>query len=64
MQWQATIYQMMVSDYLMPAPGAGEKRFVNADQTTHQGLELSGKVVKQHLGYFGLAAGLGQFKFN
>ncbi len=62
-QFEATLYRMTVDDYIMPAPGQGEKLWVNAGQTVHQGIEVSAKLIRQGLGYVGVAGSIGDFHF-
>jgi iron complex outermembrane receptor protein len=63
-QWEATFYHMAVDDFIMPAVNLGEKRWMNAGQSDHMGIELSGKIAKPGLGYVGVAASFGDFKFT
>ncbi len=63
-QVEATFYRMNVDNYIMPAPAKGEKLWINAGQTVHQGLELSAKLIRQGWGYVGVAGSLGDFYFS
>ncbi len=63
-QWEATAYRMVVTDMIVPDVLAGEELFTNAGEAVHQGMELSGRLSRPHLGFIGLAASFGEYRFT
>lgn len=63
-RWDATIYRMTVTDMIVPDILSGEELFTNAGEAVHQGIELSARLSKPRLGFMGVAASLGEYRFT
>lgn len=71
LQFETTIYTMNVTDAIVPDSDIDPADstttinfFTNAGQAVHRGIELSTKWNKARVGYIGLAASFGEFKFT
>ena len=61
---EATVYNMNVTDAVVPDTASGENFFTNAGEAVHRGIEFSGRLSRPRLGMVGLAASFGQFEFT
>lgn len=71
LQAEATLYAMRVTDAIVPDSDvdpadstATVAFFTNAGEATHRGIELSTKWTKPRLGFVGIAASFGEYKFT
>ncbi len=71
LEFETTLYHMNVTDVIVPDSDidpsdstATVNFFSNAGEASHQGVEISAKWDKPRLGYVGLAASIGEFKFT
>lgn len=71
LECEATVYNMNVTDAIVPDSDVDPTDttsvinfFTNAGEAVHRGVELSAKLRKPRLGFVGLAASVGEFKFT